>query len=176
MDGESAVLSDSQPEHATAAADNVDQANLESGVITEAPESRPAEQATDQLDDAPETTDRASHGDRRSLKLVLTLAPIDDAGFGCFLAVGADHCDPLLRSVEVSDLPAALKEAASLVAAAEERWQSQRRNPTSVKKASGASTKRSGTKQQLPDEPSHEPVNPAPDSESAQSGQLRLFG
>lgn len=176
MGGESTALRDSQPDHAGAAVIDVDPAKFETGVPAEASDSQTPEQETDQPDGAPETADRASHQGRRSLKLVLTLAPIDDAGFRCLLAVGADNCDPLLRSVEVADLPAALQEAGSLVAAAEERWQSQPRNPTSAKKTGGASAKRSGPKQQSPDERSQEPVTSAPDSESAQPGQLPLFG
>jgi hypothetical protein len=176
MDGESAVVSHSQSEHAAAAACKVDQANLEAKVMTEAPESQPAEQETGQPDVAPETTDRASHQGRRSLKLVLTLAPIDGAGFSCLLAVGADDRDPLLQSVEVADLSAALQEAASLVAAAEERWQSQPRNPASIKKTGGASAKRSGAKQQSPDEGAQKPATVAPESDPAQPGQLPLFG
>jgi hypothetical protein len=176
MDGEVTVFSNSQPDRAAVTAGDVEPASVEAGTPGETPDSQTPEQDTDQPDDAPETVDRGSHQSRRSLKLVLTLAPIDNAGFRCLLAVGADHCDPLLRSVEVLDLPAALQEAASLVAAGEERWQSQPRNTAFIKKPGGTSAKRSGAKQESPDEPSHEPVTPAPDSESAQSGQLRLFG
>jgi hypothetical protein len=67
---------------------------------------------------------------RRALKLVLTLQPHDGRGFRGLLALGADGCDPLLRSVEVADPAAALALVPALIDEAETRWQIQPHYPT----------------------------------------------
>jgi len=69
--------------------------------------------------------------DRRALKLVIRLHPRDH-GYQALLSVGADECDPEMRMLEVTDLPAALSHFPELLAAAETRWQTQPRFPSSA--------------------------------------------
>lgn len=66
---------------------------------------------------------------RRTLKLVLTLQPKPDPGYHALLALGAEGCDPLFRSLDVESLPAVLDEVPTLVAEAQAHWQSQPRYP-----------------------------------------------
>lgn len=73
----------------------------------------------------PTTTVRS----RRALKVVLRLQPSAEPGYQVLLAVGADGCDPLYRSLDADDLPAALDAVPVLVADAEERWQRAPRYP-----------------------------------------------
>ena len=73
---------------------------------------------------------------RRALKLVLSLQPATGSaapGYRALLAVGAEGCDPLFRSVEVAGLPAALGEVPALVADAEARWQTEPRYPAATR-------------------------------------------
>jgi hypothetical protein len=81
-----------------------------------------------------------------------------------------------LRSVEVTDLPAALEEIASLVVAAEAHWHTQPRNPASAKKAGGTPVRRTSTKQHTAEDQPREPENQTPDAEPVPAGQLPLFG
>ena len=74
----------------------------------------------------PMTEDEAP---RRALKLVLTLQPMDDRGYRALLAIGADGCDPVLRSATVDGLPAVLDGVPAVLAEAEAQWQTRPRNP-----------------------------------------------
>jgi hypothetical protein len=131
-------------------------------------------------DDRPDGASKGSEGEpgpaHRVLKLVLTLRPADSAGYHALIAVGSDDCDPLLRSVDVADLPGALQEVAALVTEAEARWQTLPRNPTPAKKSSGPVARRSGPKQLAAEGQSDEPEEQNQDAEQPQSGQLTLFG
>ena len=88
----------------------------------------------------------ASEAPRRALKLVLSLQPATGSeapGYRALLAVGAEGCDPLFRSVEVAGLPAALAEVPALVADAEARWQTQPHYPATTPPAAKAAAPRS---------------------------------
>ncbi|MGD9889893.1 MAG: hypothetical protein AB7U18_01190 [Dehalococcoidia bacterium] len=65
----------------------------------------------------------------RALKLVMTVQPRAEEPIAVLLAVGADGCDPLIRSIAVDDLHAALAALIELVAEAEARWADQPRYP-----------------------------------------------
>ena len=125
--------------------------------------------------DPPKDAVESAAPQRRSLKLVLSLTPRDAGGYGTLMAVGGDDCDPLLRSVIVEDVAAALAELASLVAEAQACWQIQPRNPAVPKKSGGASGRRPST-QQLPSDQSQVPGRESPDPEPVPAGQLTLFG
>ncbi len=119
----------------------------------------------------------------RTLKLVLTLKPGDaPAAMQVVMAIGADGCDPLLRSAEVEDLQAALDLVPGLLAEAEARWQSQPRYPHAPPRAGGrsASSRAKEVSQPPRDEqtatsgsqqPAQQPLPPKPPS-----SQLSLFG
>jgi hypothetical protein len=120
---------------------------------------------------------------RRGLKLVVTLRPDGGPAYRALLAVGADGCDPLLRSTEVADLRAALDELPALVAEAEARWQAQPRNPlvqpgSSTRSAAtsrpatsdSAGTPRATTMKSARPAGGDAPVTPAT------GGQLSFFG
>lgn len=70
---------------------------------------------------------------RRTLKLVLTLAPAEAGHYRAALAIGAEGCDPLLHSMRVSALVDALEQVPTLVDEAEAHWRLYPRNPTSVR-------------------------------------------
>jgi hypothetical protein len=111
----------------------------------------------------------------RTLKLVLTLTPTGSGGHQALLAVGADGCDPLLRSIEIEHTAEALAEMVSLIEVAEAHWQVQPRNPA-VSKKTGATT----SKKQPPPLHQREAERPTPeteesDAELAHAGQLQLF-
>ena len=125
--------------------------------------------------DPPKDAVESAAAQRRSLKLVLSLTARDAGGYGTLMAVGGEDCDPLLRSVIVEDVAAALAELASLVAEAQARWQIQPRNPAVPKKSGGASGRRPST-QQLPSDQSQVPGRESPDPEPVPAGQLTLFG
>jgi hypothetical protein len=119
---------------------------------------------------------------RRTLKLVVTLRPDERAGYRAILALGAEGCDPLLRSAEAADLPAALDEIPALLVEAEARWQEQPRNrpaqPPPAKARPGASGRQAVSRREpapaaplAPDE-----YAPASDEQPAGAGQLSLFG
>ncbi len=120
---------------------------------------------------------------RRALKLVLTLKPGDGPRtVHVVMAIGAEGCDPLLRSEKVEDLQAALDLVPGLLAEAEARWQSQPRYPR-VSPRAGAKLASNLPKDasQPPRErlmpssesqqPNHQPVPSSPSS-----SQLTLFG
>lgn len=112
----------------------------------------------------------------RALKLVLTLRPAESAGYHALVAVGSDACDPLLRSVDVVDVPAALQEVASLAAEAEARWQTLPRNPSSGKKSNGSAARQLAPKQPAPEHQPLETETHSEDSNEPQAEQLKLFG
>jgi hypothetical protein len=134
------------------------------------------EQETKLVDGAPVPPMGATESPRRPLKLVLTLTPAQTVGYRALLALGADGCDPVLRSAHVADLPAAFQELAALIAVAEARWQIQPRNPASTKRGSGTAAKQADTKQQPGQAQQPGPDRPAPDDAPAPSDQLPLFG
>lgn len=132
---------------------------------------------------------------RRSLKLVVTLVPIDGGQCRATLALGADNCDPVLRSTTVSGLSDALGHVPALHQEAEASWQAHPRNPTVARPP----TPRSDANRRHPsksttspaDEPDPTPRpdlptdarSPAPDPAEdavtprpAGGGQLTLFG
>jgi hypothetical protein len=131
---------------------------------------------------------------RRTLKLVVSLRPGGDLGYRALLALGADGCDPLLRTVDVADLASALDELPGLLAEAEGRWQLQPRYPTAAptKARSAAPNRtpvpsRNGPRRETStaaDEPYegpalHPPSVPAsspPPARSSSTDQLALFG
>ena len=119
----------------------------------------------------------------RTLKLVLTLKSGDRSGAAhVVMAIGADGCDPLLRSGEVEDLQAALDLVPGLVAEAEARWQSQPRYPH-VPPRAGAKSASSRPKDaahppcegQMADPASQQLLQP-PIPPNPSSSQLSLFG
>ncbi|HZS01211.1 MAG TPA: hypothetical protein VFE37_21005 [Chloroflexota bacterium] len=69
---------------------------------------------------------------RRALKLVVSLQPGNAVGYRALIALGADGCDPLLRTADVADLAGALDEVAGLLAEAEGRWELQPRYPAAM--------------------------------------------
>lgn len=75
-------------------------------------------------------TSAATETPRRSLKLVVTLTPTEGELYRATLALGADNCDPVLRSTTVAALPDALNQVPSLLQDAESHWQTHPRNPT----------------------------------------------
>lgn len=121
-------------------------------------------------------------GPRRGLKLVVWLRPEGAADYRAVLALGADGCDPLLRSAGVSDLQAALDEVPGLLAEAEARWAGQPRNPAArpARAARGAPRQRPPTAPPAPalaNPATAESAPPAADPhEPAPAGQLSLFG
>lgn len=128
---------------------------------------------------------------QRALKLVLTLRPGEGVVYHALIALGADGCDPLLRCTDVTDLPAALDQAAALAAEADAHWQRQPRYPHATVPGPVATGNRSGAGRHpgtaseiataappvgvVPTPPSEQPdVTPA--SKPSSSGQLSLFG
>lgn len=121
----------------------------------------------------------AAPAPRRSLKLVVTLRPVEGAGYRALLALGADGCDPLLRSAEAGDLQGALDEVPALVVEAEGRWQTHPRNPAARPAPRTRPARPSGPPASLPPAPLEpEAAGPTPDTtgEPAGPGQLSLFG
>jgi len=70
----------------------------------------------------------ATDGLRRAFKLVVTLSPAEDGRYRASLALGAEGCDPILRTVTVTALPDALEQVPTLLEDAEARWRLQPRN------------------------------------------------
>ncbi|MCC7368792.1 MAG: hypothetical protein IT306_10240 [Chloroflexi bacterium] len=133
---------------------------------------------------------------RRTLKVVLTLQPLDDREYRALLAVAADGCDPILRSATVDGLPAALDRVPALLAEAEAHWQARPRNPTVAGPAVGRAAP-SRRRANPVDDPSPEttspvcqsatapptgadapptPAGPVPPRKRAAGDQLTLFG
>jgi hypothetical protein len=118
----------------------------------------------------------------RALKLVVSFQPRDGQSCHTLLALGADGCDPLFRSVDVDALTAALAMIPALIAEAEARWQIQPRYAS-------ARPSRARRSAPAPDHPTDVPAPDTPTPESAGSGptgptpgtkptigQLTLFG
>ncbi len=66
---------------------------------------------------------------RPGLKLVVSLRPNGNGRYRAFVGLGAEGCDPVLRSVEVAELSGLLGMLPCLVEDAESRWQTSPRNP-----------------------------------------------
>jgi hypothetical protein len=132
---------------------------------------------------------------RRSLKLVVTLMPVDGGQYRATLALGADNCDPVLRSTTVAGLSDALSQVPALHHEAEASWQAHPRNPTvaraPVPQPDGNRRRPSKSTTSPVDEPTPTPgpdlptdarpsaPDPAEDAltpRSAGGGQLTLFG
>jgi hypothetical protein len=91
--------------------------------------------AADQTSEHPTMTETAAatESPRRSLKLVVTLTPAEAGQYRATLALGADNCDPILRSITVMELSDALNQVQSLQREAEASWQAHPRNPTAAR-------------------------------------------
>ncbi len=116
-------------------------------------------------------------GRPRSLKLVLTLQPEGTEGYQAMLALGAEGCDPILRSVAVAGIAEAVDQIPALVAEAEDRWQLQPRYPaTAAAKAPAAAP--SGRAPKVPQAPARaeDQTAPKPVQGAAAADQLPLFG
>jgi hypothetical protein len=120
---------------------------------------------------------------RRRLKLVLTLEPAGGNAYRVLVALGADGCDPLLRTLEAANVSVALGIVPALVAEAEERWRTQPRYPTASAASKARPAAAAGKASEAPAPPKedqqrtaesergrHEPTKP-PSTE-----QLSLFG
>ena len=139
-------------------------------------------------------TTAAPESPRRSLKLVVTLTPTEGRQYRATLALGADNCDPILRSTTVTALSDALDQVPSLLQEAESHWQLHPRNPTAAQppmRRPEADRRRPARSTPASDEPTRMPgsdvpadaVRPVPESTEAAvtprpagSGQLTLFG
>ena len=171
------------------------------GVAAPAGESeRPGAVRPDSTQTAAEAEEAASLPDieasRRALKIVLSLRPAagsEEPGYHVLLAVGAEGCDPLFRTVEVAGLAAALSQVPALVADAEARWRTQPRYPAAARREAKAAVPRSrpgraerpappaaATDQDGAAEPGTAagvpPARPAPAPKPAPADQLSLFG
>jgi hypothetical protein len=132
---------------------------------------------------------------RRSLKLVVTLMPVEGGQYRATLALGADNCDPVLRSTTVAGLLDALGHVPALHHEAEASWHAHPRNPTAARAPvqrpdanrrrptrstpSPADEPASTPRPDLPTDPLSPPPNPAQDAVTprpAGGGQLTLFG
>lgn len=133
---------------------------------------------------------------RRSIKLIVTLTPAEGGQYRAALALGAEDCDPLLRSTTVSALADALEQVPGLLDEAEAHWRLHPRNPTPTRapaRRSGherprtdASTTRTPTDKPSPLSPSDRraddttPTPPAAEPaaipQRQTGGQLTLFG
>jgi hypothetical protein len=161
----------------TASPANPEQRGLPSPASTEASDSGIRNEESDLVDGAPAPPMGPTESPLRTLKLVLTLTPVQTAGYRALLALGTDGCDPVMRSVEVADLSAAFQEMAALIAAAEARWRMQPRNSATIKRAGGKAAKHTNTKQRPAEQQPSESGRPASDDAPAQSSdQLPLFG
>ena len=111
---------------------------------------------------------------RRSLKLVVTLTPAEAGQYRATLALGADGCDPVLRSVTVSALSEALDQVPNLVEEAQAHWRLHPRNPTTVPatRRTAATRTRSGSTAadaQAAEREPRDPPDPGADAESSPS-------
>lgn len=133
---------------------------------------------------------------RRSLKLVVTLTPTEGGEYRAALALGAEGCDPLLRSTTASGLTAALEIVPALLDEAEAHWRVHPRNPTTAQtparrtradhhRAEDASptTRTDGPiPEEQPDAPAtsdaplQPPAEPATTPRRPTGGQMTLFG
>jgi hypothetical protein len=133
---------------------------------------------------------------RRSLKLVVTLTPAEAGQYRAALALGADGCDPMLRSLTVSALSEALDHVPNLLDDAEAHWSRHPRNPTTgpaPRRSASAQTRAvsTATHAQVSEPSQEDPPDSRADGESPPSrpatdpvamptrpsgGQLTLFG
>lgn len=133
---------------------------------------------------------------RRSLKLVVTLTPAEAGQYRAALALGADGCDPVLRSAMVSALSEALDQVPNLLDDAEAHWSRHPRNPTTgpaPRRSASAQTRAASpethaqvsepSQEDLPDSradgespPSSPPTDPVAMPTRPSGGQLTLFG
>ncbi len=133
---------------------------------------------------------------RRSLKLVVTLTPAEGGQYRAALALGAEDCDPVLRSTTVSALPGALEHVPALLEEAEEHWRLHPRNPTTARtpaRGPGADRSRSEASAPRPrkdqraseslpdgraddDPPAPPATEPVMTPKRPTGGQLTLFG
>ena len=128
-----------------------------------------------------EATSAASPGIRRALKLVVTLHPTAENRFQALLAVGAEGCDPLVRSAEVEDLVDALGALVGLVEEAEEQWREHSRYPTAQRarpnsSPGGRSRELSSRRGDVPPAASTGGQGEPGAAPKAAGGQLKLFG
>lgn len=100
---------------------------------------------------------------RRALKLVVSLQPREGQRYNALLALGADGCDPLLRSIDVDAPTAVLALVPALIAEAEARWQTQPRYPSARPGKAPRSTP-------APSRPTDVPPPDPPTPKSAGSG------
>src|SRR5947209_4773950 len=96
-------------ESPAAAADVAGPGSTERGADPGAADAEPGDPPTAE-EAATASSQAARSTTRRALKMVVTLRPGDGPTYRAVLALGADGCDPLLRSAEVGDLQAALDE------------------------------------------------------------------
>ena len=109
-------------------------------------------------------------GDVRGMKLVVTLQLDPSGSQRALVALGADGCDPEIRVAVVPDLLAALDEVPAVLAAAQARWQTQRRYAPPPRSASiGRMAARTHAAPVPPAAPPMPPSAPAPDANSEQS-------
>lgn len=118
---------------------------------------------------------------RAGLKLVVSLRRDGGPAYRALIALGADGCDPLLRSAEVADLSCALDLLPALIAEAEARWQVQPRQPAARLPQRAPRGKPADSNAAQPPVPRESPEeltaarrDPAP--APSPSGQLPLFG
>jgi hypothetical protein len=155
----------------------IGEAGSDSVAVADGEESTPPEDAEGEGEERPTAAEGPPEPrPRRSLKVVLTLQPQNDTGYQAVLALGADGCDPILRSIEVADLAGAWAELPALLAEAEDRWENQPRYPAAApaKTTRVAPARAAAKPETAPAEGG--PSSPAPASESTPSDQLALFG
>ena len=133
---------------------------------------------------------------RRPLKLVVTLTPVEGGQYRAALALGAEGCDPVLRSTTASGLTAALEIVPALLDEAEAHWRLHPRNPTTAQTparrtradrhraedASPTSRADGPIPEEQPDAPAtsdapvRPPAEPAATLQRQTGGQMTLFG
>ena len=104
---------------------------------------------------------------RRSIKLIVTLTPAEGGRYRAALTLGAENCDPLLRSTTVSALAGALEQVPGLLDEAEAHWRRHPRNPT----AAPATARRSGHDRPRSDATSTRPPKDEPSPGSPSDGR-----
>ncbi|MHB1413977.1 MAG: hypothetical protein ACYC1C_01900 [Chloroflexota bacterium] len=120
---------------------------------------------------------------RPGLKLVVSLRPNGEGRYRAFVGLGAEGCDPVLRSVEVAELAGLLGMLPCLVEDAESRWQTSPRNPRQAGPARGpgeAPARVAAVPNAEPDRGHEAETTPrSPEVEPTRKpgqGQLTLFG
>ena len=104
---------------------------------------------------------------RRPIKLIVTLTPTDRGQYRAALTLGAENCDPLLRSTTVSALAGALEQVPGLLDEAEAHWRRHPRNPT----AAPAPARRSGHDRPRSDATTTRPPKDEPSPGSPSDGR-----